>query len=995
MIERALLKSVLFGLTHIIRHTAKKSPVFEREMRKHDCTVQIRLQDRSIGRYYTFKSGTVRTASGFCDKPDVVMMFKDLATALTFFKPPIDMGEVVHAAKQFRLVVFGRDELAVWFMQLLNQTQTATLQYGTPMPDGTVRYTTNTNGGPVFVYVKDGRIVRTGLIELDGSDAASWSIHARGKEFKPWRKAMVSPYTVALKTQVYSDRRVLYPMKRVDFDPNGERNTQNRGKSGYVRISWDEALDLVANEIKRQRRVHGPGSMAIQHPSHHQWGNVGYYLSALLRFGNLLGFTRIHPNPDSWEGWYWGAQHHYGNSMRVGIASHYGTVEDCFKDCELMVFWSSDPETTSGGYAGFEATQRRMWAKELGIEFVHIDPNLNPTAQLLGGKWIPVRPGTDPALAAAIMHVWVVEKLYDEEYVTRRTTGFEAWRDYLLGKDDGVPKTPEWQEAETGVPAATVRALARTWARKKTYLAAGGTGTGLGGACRNGTGTQWPRAMIYMMAMQGWGKPGINMGNLQLGTPLETAFYFPEYAEGGISGELAFTASAVNNYARMPHILTMNPVKQVIPRQSFPEAIIEGRATGYFWDGSSLESQFAPFHYPMPGYSRVHMLYRYGASAMGTICDSSRFVEAYRHPSLEFIVCQGIYMESEMQMADVILPACTSLERWDISEWAACGGYVHHAQLGLNHRIILLQHKCIEPLGESKSDYQIFLEILHRFDKGALFSEGCGELDWCKRQFDSSDLPKHISWKEFVRKGYYVVPAPAPEVRPAVSMRWYAEDRPKDVPEPHPLPAGYGAEMGKGLPTQSGKIEFVSSSILLGDPDNPERPALNRYRPAVEGLTNSERSTRFPLLMTSTHSRYSFHTYTDGKDTTINDIEDHRVLVDGHYYWVMRMHPKDARQRGIKHHDLIRVYNDRGAVICAADVSPLMVPGVVKTYEASAEYVPARDDKGFVDLGGCVNQLTPKRPQTQHTSGMSASTCLVEIELWTGAASVVRERLRA
>lgn len=993
--KRTLVKTILYGLTHVLRGAAKRSAEFREHMRRRNCTVQIRLKDGSLGRYYVFNGGHVSSHAGIHAKPDVTMMFRDLPTALTFLKPPPNMAEVVHAAKQFRVLTLGRDELVVWFMQLLNRIESSKLRYGTPMGDGTTRYTTNTNGGPVFVYVKDGRIVRTALIEFNDKDAAPWTIHARGRSFTPWRKATVNPHALTLKSQVYTDRRALYPMKRVDFDPNGERNPQNRGKSGYVRISWEEALDLVANEIKRQRREHGPGAMAIQHPSHHQWGNVGYYLSALLRFGNLLGFTRVHHNPDSWEGWYWGAQHHYGNSLRVGIPGFYGTVEDCLKECEMMVLWSSDPETTSGVYAGFEGTQRRLWAKELGIEFVHIDPNLNPTAQLLGGKWIPIRPGTDPALAAAIMHVWVTESLYDQDYVAKRTTGFEAWRDYLLGKEDGVPKTPEWQEEETGVPAATVRALARQWARKKTYLAAGGLGAGLGGACRNGTGVQWPRSMVYMMAMQGWGKPGVNFGNLQAGTPLDTTTYFPHYAEGGISGELAFTACAINNYTRMPHVLTMNPVKQMIPRQRFPEAIIDGHAKGHAWDGSSLEAQFAPFEYPMPGYSRVHMLYRYGASAMGTICDSSRFVEAYRHPSLEFIVCQGIYMESEMQMADVILPVCTSVERWDISEWAGCGGYVHHAPLMLNHRVVTLQHKCIEPQGESRSDYQIFLELLHRFGKGALFSEGCGELDWCKRQFDSSDLPKHISWAEFVRKGYYVLPAESEHMRDPVNMRWYAEGRHKDVPEPHPLPADFGDEMGKGLQTQSGKIEFVSSSIQRGDPDNPERPALNRYFPAVDGLNDRERSAKYPLLMSSTHSRYSFHTFSDGKDSTINDIEDHRVLIDGHYYWVMRMHPQDARERGIGHHDLVRVYNERSAVICAADVSPLMAPGLVKSFEASAEYIPATDDKGFVDLGGCINLLTSKRPQAHNTSGMSSASSLVQIERWTGAASVKRERATA
>ncbi len=981
--KKTILKTILFAIPHVLRLTAKKYPEFRKEMRRHNLAVQIRLKDGSIGRSYTFTNGKVSSSSGLHPQPDVTLQFRDLRTALIFLKPPADYGEIVHAAKNMRVMVMGPDALCVWFMQLMNKIETSKLEMGTRMPDGSQRYTTNTNGGPLFVYVKDGRILRCTPIDLDESDAPSWSINARGKRFTPWRRATVCPHTLTLKSQVYSSDRILYPMKRVDFDPKGERNPQNRGISGYERISWDEALDIVSGEIQRQKTEHGPGSMTIQHHSHHQWGNVGYYLSSMLRFGNLIGFTRIHHNPDSWEGWYWGATHHFGNALRLGLPSHYGTVEDALKEAEMMVFWSSDPESTSGGYAGFEGTQRRFWAKEVGIEFVHIDPHCNSTAQLFGGRWIPIKAATDPALAHAIMNVWLAEGLYDKEYVANRTTGFDQWAAYLRGTDDGIPKTPEWQADETGVPAHVVRALARAWGKKKTYLAVGGLGTGLGGACRNATGTQWARSMIMMMAMQGWGKPGINFGNMQFGTPVDNYHYFPGYAEGGISGELNFTASAINNYTRMPHVLTMNPVKQMIPRQRLPEAITEGYAKGYMWDGVSMEAQFAPFEYPMPGYSKVHMIWHYGGASFGTVANSKRYIDAYRHDSIECLVSQAIYMEGDTPFADVILPACTALERWDIGETAGCQGYIHHGTGQLNHRTIVMQHKCIEPLGESKSDYQIFADVLSRLGLGALFTEGCSELDWAKRVFHSADISKEISWKAFLKKGYYVVPGEPEETREPVSMNWYAKDHLKDVPEPHPLPSQYSGQFGKGLATQSGKIEFIPSSILRGDPNNPERPALNRYIPSWEGLQTKDLVAKYPLQMISAHSRYSFHTYSDGKGSTINDIEDHRVLIDGYSYWVMRIHPENAAKRSILQHDLIRIFNDRGAVICVADISPLMMPGVIHAFESCAVFDPVPDPMGWADRGGCVNLLTPPRQQVQGTEGMGSNSCLVEIEPWT------------
>ena len=993
--QTVVLRTILFALTHVLRRSAKKHAPVDTWLRRRNCVAQIRLKDGSIGRYYQINGGVIQSRPGIHPHPDVCLMFKDVGTALTFLKPPQNQAEIIHAVKQFRAMILGRDELVVWFMQLLGLTQSVGLQYGTPMPDGSTRFTTNTNGGPLFVYVKDNKIIRMTPIDLDERDAPSWTIRARGHAFTPKRRAFINPHAMCMKSTVYSDKRILYPMKRVDFDPKGDRHPENRGKSGYVRISWDEALELVSSEIKRQKRTYGPGAICMFWGSHHQWGNIGYYLSALLRFGNLVGFTRVHPNPDSWEGWYWGASHHFGNAMRVGIPGFYSLVEDCLKEAEMIVFWSSDPESTNGYASGLEGTQRRLWAKQLGIEFVHIDPNLNPTAQLFGGRWIPIRPGTDSAMAIAIMNVWATEETYDKEYVATRTTGFEEWRAYLLGLEDGVAKTPEWQEAETGVPARVVRALARAWARKKTYLGAGGIGAGFGGAARTATGTQWARSMILLQAMRGLGKPGINFGNLQAGTPLDHNFYFPGYAEGGISGELAFTAAAVNNYQRMPHILSMNPIKQMIPRQRLPDAIVDGHAKGYMWDGMSLEAQFQAFEYPAPGYSKIHMLYRYGSSMFGTVANSDRFVAAYRHPSIDFVVNQSIWFEGDAQFADVILPACTSFERWDISDWGNSGGYIHHNTDQLNHRIALMQHKCIEPLGESKSDYEIFSLILQKLGLGAMYTEGCDELGWCKRIFDSSDLPKYISWPEFVKKGYFVVPPENEATRSPVYWRWYAEDRHKDVPEPLPLPSQYGEEFGKGLETQSGKIEFVSSSIKRGDPDNPERQPLNRYVPSWEGPRTTELVAKFPLQMVSTHPRYSFHTQGDGKDSTLNDIVDHRVLVDGYYYWVVRLNPLDAKPRAITHHGLIRVFNDRGSVVCVVDVSPLVAPGVIKTFESSAEYDPFDDPRfGTVDRGGCLNTLTPKRRQVANTEGMGSNSCLVQVEAWTWATAARPESVR-
>ena len=118
-------------------------------------------------------------------------------------------------------------------------------------------FTNLTGGGPVSVYVKDGKITRMRPLQVPPEVFKPWTIEAGGKKYSPPRALRLAPTACAERNRVYSDNRILYPMKRVDFDPNGARNPQNRGKSGYVRISWDEALDIVSAEIKRLTDTYG------------------------------------------------------------------------------------------------------------------------------------------------------------------------------------------------------------------------------------------------------------------------------------------------------------------------------------------------------------------------------------------------------------------------------------------------------------------------------------------------------------------------------------------------------------------------------------------------------------------------------------------------------------------------------------------------------------------------------------------------------------------
>ena len=189
---------------------------------------------------------------------------------------------------------------------------------------------------------------------------------------------------------------------------------------------------------------------------------------------NLVGFTYGEHNPDSWEGWHWGGMHMWGFSHRLGIPEQYDLLEDALKNTEMMVFWSADPESTGRHLRRLREHSRRYWFKELGVKMVFIDPYFNHTAGLFADKWFAPRLGTDVAFGLAIAFTWLTEGTLRQGVrglTHRRLRRVEGLR---ARQERRRPKTPEWAETESGIPAREIRALAREWGAKKTMLAAGG-----------------------------------------------------------------------------------------------------------------------------------------------------------------------------------------------------------------------------------------------------------------------------------------------------------------------------------------------------------------------------------------------------------------------------------------------------------------------------------------------------------------------------------------
>ncbi len=194
-----------------------------------------------------------------------------------------------------------------------------------------------------------------------------------------------------------------------------------------------------------------------------------------------MAITLLARQPDSWEGWSWGAKHVWGMEPVGQQVPQANLIYDIAKNAELLLFWGCDQETTTWGWQGQIPSRLSYWFSELGIKQIYIAPDLNYAAAVHADRWIPILPNTDAALYLAIAHQWFKDGTYDREYLETHAYGVDKFEDYVLGREDGTPRPPEWAAPITGVPSRTIKALAREWASKRTTVVIGNGGPGIRG----------------------------------------------------------------------------------------------------------------------------------------------------------------------------------------------------------------------------------------------------------------------------------------------------------------------------------------------------------------------------------------------------------------------------------------------------------------------------------------------------------------------------------
>jgi len=805
-------------------------------------------------------------------------------------------------------------------------------------------------GGECTVDVKDGKAVRIRPFhydeKYDKNYLRPWKIKRNGATLEPLMKALPGTFSLAYKKRVFSSNRIKYPLIRVDFDPNGERHPENRGKSKYRRISWDEATTIVANEIKRQHKLYGPLSILVQGDGHGECKTIHTPHGHQGRLLDMMGgFTQQVRNPDSWEGWYWGSKHVWGQGFQGMMSPAANLIKDISENSEMCLFWGCDPETTPWGFTGQYATRVCYFWTQAGIKQVYICPELNYGAAVHADKWIPVLPNTDAALQLAIIYMWLKEGTWNKEYVKTHAVGMDYIENYVLGKEDGVPKTPEWASKKCGVPEWTIKALAREFAKKVTsiihYFG--------GGMCRGPFSHEPGRLECILLGMQGLGAPGVHQCQI-------TYFGMPR-AEGLKS--IRFFNPDLSERLRIPCRTTIDAWgKQLIPKTHIQDAILKPPLTfmGSGGQESQTEDQFIKYTYPIAkekGGTEIHMMWTDTPCRITCWNHGNASIDAQKSPKIEFVVAQHPWLENECLYADVILPANTTLEVEDI---------VTNTRQGPHFQSITVQDQAIEPIGESKSDYEIVLMIAEKLGMGKKFSEGKSTRDLQYDVWETMDITKMISFEDLMEKKCFIYPTAKDWENDPPGFRKFYED-PKNNP----------------LPTPTGLLEFYSERLAKHFPDDKERPPYPQW--IEKGVTHdervsSERAAMFPLLCMSNHGRW--RTHSQGDDITwTRETPTGKVLgSDGYRYEPVWINPGDAAKRGIKDGDIVKVFNERGVVLCGARVWERMSPGVAYV-DHGARHDPIIHN---VDRGGAINTIAPDGITSKNAVGQATTAYLVDVQ---------------
>jgi anaerobic selenocysteine-containing dehydrogenase len=621
--------------------------------------------------------------------------------------------------------------------------------------------------------------------------------------------------------RTYHAERILTPRRR----------SGPKGSGQFTPVGWDEALADIAARL---------GAIAARDPQailpYSYAGTMGLVQGESMdrRFFHRLGASLLHRSICATAG---------GEGLVHTLGGKVGMRVEFFAESKLILIWGSN---SIGSNLHFWRIAQQ--AKRGGAKLVCIDPRKSETAEKCH-EHIQLLPGTDAALALALMHELITHGWLDHDYITRHTVGWERLRERAL------QWPPERTAQVCGVPVEQIRQLARDY------------------------GTTQPAAIRLNYGMQRV-HGGANAVRAVACLPALTGAW--RHRAGGVllssSGQFPVDRAALQRpdllAGRNPRTINMVTIGDDLLREASPA--------------------FGP---------KIEALVVYNSNPVAVAPDSSKVVQGFAREDLFTVVLEHFQTDTA-DYADYLLPATTQLEHWDV-----------HVAYG--HTDVLLNQPAIAPLGQARSNTQIFRELAARMG----FTEPCfqeSDEQLCRQAYGDK-----VDFNRLLEQGF--APLGGPDA---------------------PFAEG-------GFPTPSGRCEFFSERLAAQGLDG-----LPGHVPNHEAAGTS---TQYPLAMISPPAR-NFLNSTFVNVKSLRDIEGRPLL---------EIHPQDAAARGIQDGSVVRVFNGRGSYRCHAHVSERARPGVVNGLGIWWR-------KYGLD-GNNVNQLT-SQALTDLGQGPTFYDCVVQVE---------------
>jgi anaerobic dimethyl sulfoxide reductase subunit A len=801
-------------------------------------------------------------------------------------------------------------------------------------------------------YVVDGIIVRQGTDDT----------HPDSEDFPQYRGCLKGR---SLRKLVTGAERLKYPMKRKNWQPGGgdKVNGHLRGVDEWERISWDDALTYIADELIRIRDAYG--NRAFLGAGHHE---------IRLTPGSLIGSPVLNALGGCLTTW---GEESQGGLPLVSryMRGHWSTgAADCqdrmaLRHAKLIVFWGFNPAWSAGGgdYYHFLNAKRSSGAK-----VIIVDPFFNPSAQALADQWIPCRPGTDGALLEAIAHEIITNDWQDQDFLDRCCLGFDAdhmpedaatnenFKDYILGAYDNQPKTAEWASSICGTSVEAIRDLAQQMATVKPMALKTG-----GGPARTYYGNRFGQLFFTV----GWmtGNVGVLGAEVTGGAGGATSHL-------GSPGGAAYVSFGKSGYAYPTNPICTEPrTGGQIPGGNYsPEQ-------EYGLPFSEVYKAIVENEYHLPGPENrvreldIKCIYRDTLHLPSNQCAGGNWMErAFR--KVEFVMTQDMYLANDALYSDIVLPVQTKLE----SE-------ISVLDMGAPAEFAMVGSRVIEPYFEAKLEPDIYFMLADKLGLGedvfprmdvkqgefkkilgatVVMSDGiereplvtATEADFKDLGIEGAEPQQgRIPIKELVERGAYQVERQDGDNLMNIFNKAFVED-----PEANPLT------------TTSGKYEIYCQTLknyydraCFNDID-----ALPKYKPAGNGAEERDVSSEFAFqLVTPHHIRQAHSMFSNVKQ--VNEVFPNDLLMSKY----------DADNLGLSKGDwVLATSQEDGKLVRRLNTLPNVMPGVVLLGEGNWRDID--QDSGF-DIGGNANTVTPGGVLLGN--GYQAyNSVLLKIEKYTG-----------